>query len=118
MILTAVELTVCIIIGILPGISSFFIRRYTQRSSESRLRTSRSKTTKQTDIFVPLSDSGSSRTKVGDDIEGLEFTQLGHVAVAFADERVSPATSTDKIFGMEEVGIREVTDVSVTTHAR
>jgi hypothetical protein len=119
MILTAVEVTVCLVVGILPGISSSFTKRYAQGGSEfskstpsSRLKSG--KLNKPT--FARL--SGHDVSVVGDsgDANAVELSKLGHREFGFAEQENYTncfTGSTDQIIGPEKGGITTTTHVSI-----
>lgn len=124
LVLTAVELTVCIVIGILPGVSSSFTKRYVQGGSESNklASTSRLKSDKYNNrVFVQLPGYDSSAVKAGGDADAIELSQPSHRAVAFAegkDEYNNLRGSTDQIIDTAKGGITRVTHISVARNDR
>ena len=115
MVLTAVEVTVCIVIGILPGISSTFTKRYTQGGSEVNKSTfsSRLKSGKlRNPAFAQISGHDTSVVKDGGDANAMEFRELGHRAVGFADS-ISLTGSTEQIIDLTKGGILMTTHVSI-----
>lgn len=113
MVLTTIEATVCIIIGILPGISSAFTSKYVQSGPGSSKLASWSKGGKQSgQVFSQLKDNN---------IDAIEFSQLSRRAVVSADQRSeynSFAESTHQIIAIAPEGITKVTHISVATEKR
>jgi heme/copper-type cytochrome/quinol oxidase subunit 4 len=115
MVLTTVEVTVCIVIGILPGISSTFTKRYAQGGSDvnkssfsSRLKSGKLRNP----TFAQLSGHDTPVVKDGVDADAAEFHQLGHRAVGFADTN-SLTGSTEHIIDLGKGGILMTTRVSI-----
>jgi hypothetical protein len=117
--LTILETTTCIIIGVLPGMSSTFTRKYVQAGSNSskrmpasgvgtrisgragRLNTDSSK-------FLKLGETTRSRQM---DEDGLQSPNLQQVKV-FAEEH--PASSSGSIAELQL--IRKTTDIEIQMH--
>ncbi|CZR60162.1 uncharacterized protein PAC_10058 [Phialocephala subalpina] len=118
MVLTAVEVTVCVVIGILPGISSSFTKRYAQGGSEFPKSSSRSKSGKLSHpTFAQLSGHDISVVKDGH-TNATELGKLGHHAYGFAERRGSSnslAGSTDQIIAPAKGGIMMTTQVTVAS---
>lgn len=119
MVLTTIEGTVIIVIGILPGISSSFTKRYAQGGSEGNKSTlsSQLKSGKLNNpTFAQLSGHDSSVSRNGGDANTMQLCKLGHSAIGFAEESGdsrSLAGSTDQIIGPGKGGIMMTTHVSV-----
>lgn len=119
MVLTAVEVTVCLVVGILPGISSSFTKRYAQGGSEfskstpsSRLKSG--KLNKPT--FARLSGHDVSVVRDSGDVNAVELSKLGHREFGFAEQESYTncfTGSTDQIIGPEKGGITTTTHVSI-----
>ncbi|KAF8864032.1 hypothetical protein BDZ45DRAFT_722132 [Acephala macrosclerotiorum] len=123
MVLTAIEVTVCIVVGVLPGISSSFTKRYAQGGTEYKksksTHSSKSKTGKLNNpTFVQLSGNDTSVTKDGGDTDALELRKLGHHAYGFAEARGSSNSltgSTDQIIDPAKGSIKMTTHVTIAS---
>ncbi|KAH8594001.1 hypothetical protein B0O99DRAFT_712706 [Bisporella sp. PMI_857] len=111
MVLSMIEVTVCIVIGIIPGISSAFTSKYAPASSNTKKlsSTSRAKSGKQgSQVFSRLEEDQITRGRTGDDAGDIELSSSSHRKLAFAEERVESRSftgSTDQIIimGPEEL---------------
>ncbi|KAN0093539.1 hypothetical protein V8E51_016723 [Hyaloscypha variabilis] len=120
MVLTAVEMTVCIVIGVLPGISSSFTKRYAPGGSSFQNPTSSSRLKSGKlgrPTFAQLSGQDTSVAKDGGDADAMELHQLGHREVGFTEARGysnnSLTGSTDQIIGQEKGGIMMMTHIEI-----
>lgn len=120
MVSTTIEITVSLVVAILPGISSSFTRKYAQGNKYSF--SSRSKKRAQVKpSFVQLSGHDMSAAKDNSDANTVELEELGHHAVGFAEQgdyRSSPTGSTDQIIGPAEGRITKTTDVRIARENR
>jgi len=119
MILSTVEITVCIVIGILPALSSSFTNRYmrsvsasTKSTIPSRLKVGRLNNS----TFAQPSGNETTAAKDGSGSNDIENCELGNHALGFAEARgsgYSPTDSTDQILEAGKGGITMVTHVTV-----
>jgi len=120
MILSTVEITVCIVISILPALSSSFTKRYMQSGSASTKPTipSRLKIGRlNNSTFAQLSGNNTTAAKDGSGSNDIEICELGNHALGFAEARGSghsPTDSTDQILEAGKGGITMMTHVTVT----
>lgn len=111
--MTTVELTVCIVIGVLPGISSAFTRKYVQGISSSAKEKSKKHSHQQ---FSRLQERSRSKPQSGVDGGAMELTQSSHHVVVTADdmdEHMGVNGSTDQIIDSSKGGITKITHISV-----
>jgi len=119
MILSTVEISVCIVIGILPAFSSSFTKRYMRSGSASTKPTtaSRLKIGRLNDsTFAQLSGNDTTAAKDASGPNDIEMCELGNHASGFAEARRSghsPTDSTDQILEAGKGGITVMTHVTV-----
>jgi len=124
MVLTSVEGTVCIVVGILPGISSSFTKRYIQGGSEFNKSTPSSKLKSgkfSRPSFAQLSGNDTSVVKDGGDEDAIEFAKLGHREFGSAGQEGysnSFTGSTDQIIDTTKGGITKTIHVSIAKEDR
>ena len=119
-VLTTVELTVCIVIGILPGISSSFTRKYAQGvSSFSKPGPSSNGKSVKHDKrhFSHLaSDRELFEMRAAKVTSAVSVLRTSHQVIVFAEERdqsSSFAGSTEQIIDTSKGGITKVVDISI-----
>lgn len=104
MVLTTIEVTVCIIIGIIPGISSAFTRKYAQGgSSTKKLSTAGRVKSGRIDsqAFSRLEENRDFPSKSRDNAGNIELTVSRKCNTATGEDRVEASSftgSTDQIF--------------------
>lgn len=120
MVLTTIEVTVCLVVAILPGISSAFTKKYAQgNKSTFSKKSKRRELNKPT--FVPLSGHDAPIAKDNGDANTMELCELGHHAVGFAEQggyRNRPSSSTDEVIDTAKGGITMTTDVTIAREKR
>ncbi|KAH6666081.1 hypothetical protein B0J14DRAFT_678703 [Halenospora varia] len=113
MVLTTIELTVCIVIGIIPGISSAFTSKYAPAASSTKKlsTTGRAKSGKQgSRVFSRLEENQVSGLRTGDDAGDIELSESSHRKLAFVEERVESSSctgSTDQIIATGPEGLQK-----------
>lgn len=116
MILSTIEMTASIVIGILPGLSSSFTRRYVQAGTETPKSSSRSKIGRsRRQTFTQLSAHRIPGVKDVVDTSSMELRELGH-AYGFAEAGASSKSltgSTDQIIGPSKEGISITSQVTI-----
>lgn len=103
-ILTTIELTVCIVIGIIPGVSSAFTRKYGQAGSSTKKLSSvgGAKSGKQgSQVFSRLEENRDLGSKSRDNAGDIELSVPSHRNLTLGEDRVESSSltgSTDQIF--------------------
>lgn len=100
MALTSIETTVCLVVGILPGISSSFTKRYVQGGLHIKKPTHSGRLSGviiNDPAFSHLSSNDISAVESGNDVNTLESHELGHRAFSLAKPSASKNSFIESI---------------------
>ncbi|PVH68437.1 hypothetical protein DL98DRAFT_662183 [Cadophora sp. DSE1049] len=111
MVLTTIELTVCIIIGIIPGISSAFIKKYAHAGSSTKKPSSAGRVKsggKDSRAFSRLEGNQGFHSKSRGDAGDIELSESQHRNLTPGEDRIEAGSftgSTDQIFVSKPEGL-------------
>lgn len=119
LLLSDIELAVYIVIGVLPGVSSSFTRKYVQgRSGQSKSgRSNKGKNELHSNTSFPSGGIFEMRGgKEDEDIGTPQSSNRANGSATDVDEIASFTGSTDRIIQTSKGGITKVTDISISVN--
>ncbi|KAH6695941.1 hypothetical protein BKA61DRAFT_683319 [Leptodontidium sp. MPI-SDFR-AT-0119] len=111
MVLTTIELTVCIIIGVIPGISSAFTRKYAQAGPSTKKLSSAGRVKSggnDSQAFSRLKENQGFHSKSRGDAGDIELSESQHRNLIPGEDRVEAGSftgSTDQFFVSKPEGL-------------